>query len=123
MFVTKDGISESYLRTSGKVARCAYDLHVANEAATCVAVAAVIDVGGANEDTACVVAFFLLFLLRSTQMGLTGCSGASEDIERHDAIYKKASAIVRLMGNIVRMSITDLSTTGSPSTSVSLAGS
>ena len=97
----RDGVRVCDFRAFGNVARCAYDLHVADETATCVAVAAVIDVGGADEKTACVVAFLLLFLLRGVPVGLSGCSGAAEDIEGHDAIYKKATAIVRLSGNTV----------------------
>ena len=101
MVVIGDGIRVSDFRATGNVACCAYDLHIANETATCVAIAAVIDVGGADEKSACVVAFFLLFLLRGVPVGLTGRSGAPEDIKGHDAIYKKTRAIVRILSNTV----------------------
>ena len=61
------GVPEEYLRSARDVACSADDLHVANEATSGIAVAAVVDVGGVDVEAAGVVSLLSLrFFRRST---------------------------------------------------------
>ena len=83
-----ESVPERYLSGCWNVPRSAYDDHVSNKAAASIVVAAVVNVGGFDEDSSGVMMFLSLLLLGRlvAKMGFQGASRAAENIEGDDCL-------------------------------------
>lgn len=67
-----------------------HDLHVADEAASCIAVAAMVDVGGFDEDTAC-----MMMRRLGNRLGrviFERCARAAKTIESNDLFNEESAS-------------------------------
>ena len=84
-----DSVPEEDLRACRDVSGGAHDLHVADKAAFCIAVAAMIDMGGFDENAAC-----MMRRRRGNRFGrvvFQRCARAAEAIESNDTLNEEAA--------------------------------
>ena len=96
----RDGVSECDLAVGGDITGSAHDLHVADEAAPDIAVAAVVDIGGMDKEPTCVegvVLFFASASLRSFEMTVERSPRAAEAIEIDNAFDEETILLFQQM--------------------------
>ncbi len=99
-------------------------MHITDEAASCVAVAAMVDMGGLDEDATRMMRLRLIlwFSSQSTKVAFERCARAAEDIERNNAIDQEAMEQLASEEKTWVVEMTYVSTIGIPSTSASSTG-